>query len=357
MLDALLLLFQQVESAAAYDVLQTDGTPELCRIYHALSASRDPHVRHSMMLVLKVVAMYHTEQGTKLVIAAARKPYQPENEFWSVILDQFDARHPHAMEVVKQLSAPLPQGMIAVALLDMVNNLESSENEFPHPFDTEAGIALLKSWLSSDKPEEYSYAVSAASSLPYLKRPERDELLKLALDHPDKEVQLEGAFASADLKSGDGVERLVQFCGDVRYARQAMRYLEELEQADKLPAAAKEPKFAATADMCEWLADANEYGQPPDKIELVDSRQLYWPPTGDTRPVWLFKYQYDSKKAGEEPVVGLGMVGSITFALDGENSPDRKPSEMYALHCCWELQVKGDPRAPQSDPSKPACRF
>lgn len=346
-LDALLLLFQQVESASAYDVLQTDGTPELIRIYQRLSASRDAKIRHSMMLLLKIAAMYHTEAGTKLVIAAAKEPYQPENDFWSVILDQFDARHPQARELVKQLSTPLPQGMIAVALLDAVNDLESAGEEFPHPFDTEAGIGLLKAWLSSENPDQYSRAVSAAATLPYLKQPERDELLKLALNHPDEEVQLEGAFASADMKSGDGLERLVKFCSDVRYARQAERYLEELGEASKIPASAKEPKFAATAKMCDWLADAHEYGAPPDKIELVDTRKLFWPPTKDTRTVWLFKFEYDADKPTEQPVVGLGMVGSVTFALDGENSPDHTPAEMYALHCCWELQVAHDPRAPK----------
>ena len=41
------------------------------------------------------------------------------------------------------------------------------------------------------------------------------------------------------------------------------------------------------------------------------------------------------------------MVGGLsTFALFGENSPDLKPVEVYALHCCWELQFNKDDRAP-----------
>lgn len=347
-LDALLPLFQQVQSAAAYDVLKAQGSPELERIFHALAGSHDPHTHDSLMMVLKVLAMYQTKQGTKCVVDAARKPFLPNNEYWGVVLQEFDSKHPQAMEVIKELSTPLPHGMIAVALLDTANELESEGDEFPHPFDTEAGVAQLQSWLASSKPEESSYAVSAAASLPYLKRPERDALVKLALENPSPEVQIEGAFASAEVApSGDGVQRLAKWCGDARYARKAMRYLEELERADAIPAAAKDPKFQATADMCDWLADPNEYGQPPDRIELVDTRELFWPPTGDKRRVWLFKYQYDSPDAKEEPEVGLGMVGSVTFALDGENGPEHKPLEMYALHCCWELQVNEDPRAPE----------
>jgi hypothetical protein len=347
-LDAMLLLFQQVESAAAYDVLQSKGTPELDRIFQALSGSHDPHTHDSLMMTLKILAMYHTKAGTQCVVDAARKPFLPKNEFWGVVLEQFDSKHPQSMEVIRQLSTPLPPGMIGVALLDTANELESEEDEFRHPFDTEAGVARLQSWLNSKKPEEFSYAVSAAACLPYLKRMERDALVKLALEHPSPEVQIEGAYASAEISSsGDGVALLVKWCADPRYARKAMRYLEELDRADAIPAATKDPKFQATADMCDWLADPNEYGQPPDRIELVDTRELFWPPTGDKRTVWLFKYEFDSSEASEKPEVGLGMVGSVTFALDGENGPEHKPLEMYALHCCWELQVNQDPRAPE----------
>ena len=241
---------------------------------------------------------------------------------------------------------PLPHGMIGVALLDMANELESAGDEFPHPFDTEEGTARLKKWLESRKEATFSYAVSAAASLPYLKRTEREMLLKSALEHPSPEVQIEGAFASAELGTGDGIERLSHWCTDVCYARKAMRYLEELDRQDAVPAGTRDPQFQATADMCDWLAEPNEFGQPPNRIELVDTRELYWPPTDDNARVWLFKYQYDSQPSGEEPVVGLGMVGSVTFAIEGENSPDRKPAEMYALHCCWELQVNRDPGAP-----------
>jgi hypothetical protein len=40
------------------------------------------------------------------------------------------------------------------------------------------------------------------------------------------------------------------------------------------------------------------------------------------------------------------MVGSITFSLFGETSPSMSPEDLYALHCCWELGVDDDPRAP-----------
>ena len=95
-LDALGVLFQQVETTEAYDVLQAEGTPELCRIFTDLENSHDPHTRHSLMLVLKILAMYKTEQGTQCVVKAALKPFQADDELWTLVLEQFDDKHPQA---------------------------------------------------------------------------------------------------------------------------------------------------------------------------------------------------------------------------------------------------------------------
>ena len=39
------------------------------------------------------------------------------------------------------------------------------------------------------------------------------------------------------------------------------------------------------------------------------------------------------------------MVGSVTYVLGEEETGDLLPLDVYALHCCWELQVNKDPRA------------
>ena len=46
------------------------------------------------------------------------------------------------------------------------------------------------------------------------------------------------------------------------------------------------------------------------------------------------------------------MVGSITFALVGETTPDMTPEDAYGVHCCWELEVNDDPRAPKKRSAK-----
>jgi hypothetical protein len=78
---------------------------------------------------------------------------------------------------------------------------------------------------------------------------------------------------------------------------------------------------------------------------LVDTRELFWPPTNDKRRLWLVKYSYKSDEGGE-PDRGVGMVGSVTFALFGESTIDLSPEDVYGLHCCWELEMNEDARAP-----------
>lgn len=104
--------------------------------------------------------------------------------------------------------------------------------------------------------------------------------------------------------------------------------------------------FLAMAEMCTWLAHPAEFGKVPADITLFDTRELYWPPTDDSRRVWLFRYEYPPWEGEVEPRTGIGMVGSTTFALFGEATVDLSPEAVYALHCAWELEAEGDPRAP-----------
>ena len=215
-----------------------------------------------------------------------------------------------------------------------------------HPFNSRAGKRQLREWLSSSDENVFSYAHSATASLPFIDGPERNDLLALALDHTNTGVQMEGAWASASLGNEGGVKLLARLCLDPNHSQAACRYLDELGRADAIPAAARAPDFVALADICQWLAHPQEFGRPPDQIDVVDTRTIYWPPTDDRRQVWLFRYRYCATEPDQDDDVGFGMVGSITFALFGETTADKNPLEAYALHCCWELEMQGDSRAP-----------
>jgi hypothetical protein len=203
-----------------------------------------------------------------------------------------------------------------------------------------------------------------------MSEPPQRELLELALNHRNHIIKLKAAWTAAKCGYDLGVQLLVKAAQDGSTSQEACRYLTELGRADAIPAEINEPTFQAMATMAEWLADPSEFDRPPDEIALYDTRELYWPPTGDRRQLWLFKFRYiwneeeweaynESKdemtpevlhqmaceKPGEQ--AGLGMVGSVTFGLFGEVKPDTPLEHAYALHCCWELRANNDPRAPE----------
>src|SRR5262249_9995359 len=162
--------------------------------------------------------------------------------------------------------------------LDWVNRLAREEVISEHPFDNSDGIEKLRHWLVSSDRDEFSFAHSSAAALPFISDSNREELLALAMDHPDSAVQMEAAWGSARLGSDAGLKFLVRLCLDRNYSTTACSYLEELGREDAIPDEANEPDFRSMADMCDWLAHPQEFGRPPDEIELYDTRELFWPP-------------------------------------------------------------------------------
>jgi hypothetical protein len=249
------------------------------------------------------------------------------------------------MDIVEALRDPLPDGFRAVTYLELCNAVARSGKLARHPFDTEAGLALLQAWLL-DK-ERSSYGHSAAASIPFLSQKAREKVQALAEQHPDRGVQLEAAWAAAACGEARGYKTLEAACADPREASAAMQYLIELGAEDRIPLHARSADFKAISEMCEWLAHPSEFGRPPHEIRQVDTRELFWPPSGDRRRLWLFRYEYPPCDGEIEPDIGHGMVGSITFALSGESTPDLSAEQIYGLHCAWELEMKCDARAPQ----------
>jgi hypothetical protein len=346
-LDWLVGLFQQVETSEAFDVLRAFGLPPLLQLFDERSDRLD------LLFLLKLFALYQDERGAQRIINAAREGFQAEGRLWSVIFKQLNTQHSYARPILDALRNPLPAGFLGVAYLDWVNTFCLAEEIARHPFDTEEGMARLHGYLTDPNPQHHSFAQSAAAALPFLTRTRRGELLALALDHPCQDVQMEGAWASAKLGSAAGVNFLARMCLDPVRSKQASRYLRELGLEEAIPRSAQDPTFIAQAELVAWLAHPQEFGEPPDEISLYDTRELYWPPTKDRRRFWLFRYRYDVPPAEHAEATGhsgrdtgVGLVGSLTFSLVGETTPDMSPEDIYALHCCWELEYLGDSHAP-----------
>ena len=340
-LHCLVNLFQQLGTEEAFEVLADKGLPELYRLFDVLINSEDGKTQDDLLFLLKILARYRTREGALRVLRAIRRPLRPDDWLWSITLGQFTPEHPHALWLLEQLRDPLPPAFLRVALLDAANQLaiDGGVGPFPHPFDTPEGHLQLRDWLSSSDEDQFSYAHSATASLPFISAPFRDTLLALALDHMQIGIQLEGAWAAARLGSESGFKILQRYCLDVTQASSARSYLEELERADLIPEEAEDPVFRARAEFANWLAHPSELGRPPDSVEVVDHRQLDWPPENTPRDLYLLKYT--AKNPDGTVDVNCGLVGSTTFCLFGWQIHRRPPSDAYSIHCAWELECEG----------------
>ena len=339
-------MFQGVSGSGAFRKLSEQGILQLVRIFDETWEYCNED-NDTLPFLLKIFAMFHTAEGFERVVRAARHLPMRDHYLWSVIFSQFDRDHPHRLLLCEALRDPLPSGYVLVAYLDFVNALVREGEVLSHPFDSKEGHRNMRHWLTSSDPDQYTYAHSATASLPYIARPNRDELLALALDHCEPRVQLEGAWASASLGAEAGVRYLSRMCLERDYSQVACGYLNELGRGAEIPSTAYEPSFQAEAELSHWLAHPNEFAVPPDDVELIDTRRAYWPPTNDRRTLWLFQYRYRAGEGVQGEELGVGMVGSVTFSLYDQATDNLSPEEVYALHCCWELMTFEDPRAPQ----------
>jgi hypothetical protein len=340
-------LFQSIQSREAYDVLCAEGVPILLDVFDDRLDAADPDETVDLLLLLKVVSMYRVEGVIARVVAAARSPAMQDGPLWSVVFSVHGETHPYRVALLNRLRDPLPEGFAGVAYLDFANAAAREGVVVDHPFNSPPGIARLRSWLTSVEPDSTSCAASASAALAFIDRPARDELLALGMDHADAHVQLESASSAARLGSEAAVRFLARACLDHRSAWRAAAFLEALGRGESVPAEAREPSSRAIAEMSSWLAHPAEFGRPPDAISVADSRELNWPPTSDRRRLWVVRYRYERSEPTNAPEEGYGLVGSKTFALFDECTAELDPRDVYALHCCWELQTSEDPRAPK----------
>jgi hypothetical protein len=355
-LSELVHFFQTVSTRSAGQVLATEGLVRLRRIFrNALDRPFEPDLQEykyrepydSCAFILKVLAMYGTRGDGSLILKGARDLRVAEQGLWSVILYYLEKEHPEATDVFEALREPLPEAWAGLCYLEWANRVAEKQPLSQHPFNSRAGIARLAEYLTNPEPESWVEASCAVAAVPFVDPGARETLFDSADRHPRPQVRLEAAAARARTGSELGAQRLAELCLDPRLADGAIEHLEKLGLAAHIPAEARDPGFRAMAEMCTWLSDPNEQGRAPDEIVEYDTRVLNWPPTGDRRQLWIFKYRYEPDADRDEAEEDVGLVGSITFSLFFVTSADMKPEEIYALHCCWELQTRGDPGAPK----------
>ena len=342
-LHAVVALFQSVETDEAAARLREQGLPRLRSLVRRYL--QEHHIDANMiMFVAKILAIYGDPKDISLIVSLAREPQCEEGYLWSTVFNELADHKENVSLVIEGLSNPLPQQYCAIAFLDFCNQVAIAGLLAEHPFDSQDGRTRLRGWLSSENAELTSYAVSATATLPFVEAGAAADLAAVAARHADMIVRIEGAWAEAKMGADSGLERLTIFARNPLYAARAVRYLQELGHADRIPEEARTPDARALAEMAQWLAHPNEFGRPPEEVSVADTRELFWPPTNDRRRLWVIRYVYREDDGALRPSYGL--VGSTTWAMMSEESRVEDPMDIYAIHCCWELEMNGDTSAP-----------
>jgi hypothetical protein len=240
---------------------------------------------------------------------------------------------------MRAIRAPLPDEKIAFQLLETSNEMMLAEIISNHPFDTPVGYKQLASWLTQpvDHPddEDIPEVISASlAALAFVESREREALLKLAIQHPDKNVQLEAAWVAAKANHEFGVKALESLCKDIHSSAKAKSYLEEIGKRNAIPAEALEPNFAALARFSNLLPSLNV-----DKFDIVDHRELTWLPNDTKIKVWLIRHVTKEKYGLSPDRTTLGLVvdgRESCLAIDGI---ERRPIEdIYSIFKYCELK-------------------
>ncbi|MFO1019469.1 MAG: hypothetical protein U0903_02035 [Planctomycetales bacterium] len=347
-LHPLVSFMQEARTPESERILEIEALPVLYPLYDFLKDSLTEQSDDALFL-LKIFVIFsdNTDGGLPRLLTALQESFAGESYVWGVIFEHLTPSHRWTKAVCDMIRSHPPENFCGICALDLANEL-AEHGTSPHLFDSETGIERLQGWLESDDPDEDSYAESAVLALPYLKRSEAPKLLREALDHDAEPVQLVTAEILARSGEQAGFEKLHELALFPPLSTRACEVLQNLNRKDLVPAECVQPDFAALAQMCAWLADEDNFGEIPDDVEMYALKRIFWPPTNDEREFRFFKYIYLADCSGEETTdeIGVGMVGSQTCSLVGHTTPEMPLEYILALHCCWELQQRGDPRAP-----------
>jgi len=265
----------------------------------------------------------------------------------------FQRRNNAAAVLFPRLLDGLEHPAIAAAVLDLANYLSREGLTATHPASSRVDrLAELLGGLVSrlarleERPEEFADSpaelnavvgesveliVSICHALAMIGEPSVTGKLHQTLELSHRRLRTEAAFALASLEDDRGAEVLAQMAAEPVVRPRALAYLEELGMLSRAGEADRSPAARAEGELAAWLALPMQFGLPPQKLELFDSRRQHWP--GDAEPVdcYLFRYEY---RLGDRGVSGIALAGPITHALRADLE-DLSPADIYAAYAGW----------------------
>ena len=250
----------------------------------------------------------------KQVALALSPMWRADSETLALFYDRLDTRslHPSTLAILIDLAGfSLRKGKLT-----------------EHPWQLRQ--AELVSLLGS-----VSLTISLCDALGLIGNPQNaSPVLLQAMQLSHRRIQTEAAAALVRLGIPEGRERLIALASDPAARLRAVSYAEELDCADGIDANLREPLALAEAELTSWLTSPEQFGIPPQRLELIDTRTLYWPGYEEPQACYIFRYEY-VLPSGQ--VANLGIAGPATHAFTADLT--RLPvDDVYASFAGWQVE-------------------
>ena len=256
----------------------------------------------------------------------------------------------------------LQHPQVAPSVVDLANFVARQDPHAPHPAASRRkGLTQLLAGVtrrlelvqqppqSTDDaplaatPESISHAIALAVSLCDALALLGDDEAKPTLAHAMKlrhrRVQLEAASALARLGDEEGKSALLEMAAEPSLRLRVLHYADELGIENEIDEQFSTGAAVGEAELVTFLATPEQYGVPPTRCELIDTRTLYWPGYEEPRDCYLFRFAYEAVNA-DGTVAGfenVGIAGPLTLSIRADIS-QLSHDDVFALFAGWHAE-------------------
>jgi hypothetical protein len=346
-LEIIAQLFSTPKTPEAEQAIIADGLQWL-RWYATDALAGKPFDTHDLLSVLKVLAKYRQKEDVSVIYKAITFRIAADDPAWFEIFDAFRDKHPYIKPFLQSLAKHLPHGRCCLAFLTLCNHIATTKQLQPHAFNAPVSMEKLKIYLHPQSHRSLEFAQAAICTAPLLEESNRNTLLQLGDSHPDPSIPFLAKVMRATLGDQREIEALVTRCLDVNRSYETQLVLKEIGLEKHIPEASQKEDFLALAKTAHWLLSESPLRCSPDRVHLMESRELFWLPRHHPVRLYAVKYEFDHPQGELAIRDGIALVGSITHSLIGETNASMDLVDVYGLHCCWELEALNDPLAPRN---------
>ena len=148
-----------------------------------------------------------------------------------------------------------------------------------------------------------------------------------------RRIRTEAAFALAKLGDKKGQEQLIELAADFSSRQRAVAYAEELGIDERIDERWTTAAALAESRLANWLAQNEQMGISPSRMELLDQRTLSWPGFEQPQECFLFRFEYDMQ---DSIFSNVGFSGPMCHSFS-QDLADISLDDTYAIFVGWDI--------------------